>query len=254
MPLLNTVKRLTFKHPDGSKGAVRVEVVPMTRELVDIWTLEVQPVIDSKYSTSAPGLENSQIRADVNWKWGRYFRFHQAMNSVGKHGILRTNLGPTVAYCLVVKTVEGHQFPIGMLLAHPNYNCVVSGVRSRRAFTWYLADAPAETYGKSLNQHPPVLGVAMALIDTTIQISLKHGLKGEMLLHASCRGGDKLIEFYRDRCKMIQLDSDDPAVSFGRSFQSRERFFYMDSELAMEFSGRSDVYRTAKPVQLVAQV
>lgn len=255
MQLPNPIRRLPFKCEDGTLNTANLQIVPMTQSLVEIWMQNVQPIVNAEYQHSAPDVDEKLVRADVNWDWNQYFSFHRLGNAIERTTMIGANFAPTIALCLVVETLEGDLFPVGMLIAHRSFKCTVRKVKRRRLFTWYLADAPSEIYGGALlPEQPRLQGVAKALIDTSIQISLASGFGGEILLHACEKGGAKLIKFYRDGCRMIQLDSSDPIISFFRANQARDRFFYMDIECAAEFSRMSDVYREDTEASAVAQV
>lgn len=241
MQLPNPITRLPIKRPDQSIGYVALRTVPMTQELVDIWMQEVQPIIDAHYQVSAEGVASENIRADVGWKWNRYFTWHECSFALRRVTGIKSNITPTTALCLAIEQ-KGRLFPIGMLIALPKFMCQVKDVRRDRSFTWYLSDAPADIYS-SLFDEERVQGVAKALVDSTIQLSVAAGLQGEMLLHASPKGGAKLECFYREKCRMLQLHSSDSPVSTFRWKQPRNEFYYFDSQSAMEFCQLSDVHR-----------
>lgn len=251
MHLPNPITRLPFKRPDQSTGYVALRTVPMTQELVDIWVQEVQPIIDSRYQVSAAGVAPDKIRADVGWKWNRYFTGHEYSIALRRMTGAQSNLTPTTALCLTIEQ-KGRLFPIGMLIALPRFFCRVKDVVRDRSFTWYLSDAPVDVY-KSHFDEERVQGVAKALVDCTVQVSVAAGLHGEMLLHASPKGGAKLEGFYLNKCRMLQLHSSDAPVSTLRWRQPRNEFYYFDQVRAMEFCRLNNVHRGSHSVPQALQ-
>ncbi len=239
MPALsNPITWLPSKTPEGDKRTIDVEVVPMTLALIKRWKSSVQPIIDDAYAHYHEGCDPLKARADVGWNWRANWLLTKAHDLGCKMPGIKS--GPSQALCMVVDQ-DGEKFPIGMLTVVPSYFCNVKGW-GHRAFTWYLADAPSEVYDQVLGQ-PRVQGVARALLDCTIQSALDHSQSGELLLHADPKGGEKLIEFYKDRCSMTRLAADNGDISLTRRGPSDE-YFHWDQDMALEFCAQNDVRRT----------
>ena len=112
-----------------------------------------------------------------------------------------------------------------------------------RGFGWYLSDAPAEAYRQVL-KIPAIKGVAAALIDCSIQATVDAAGDTTHLLHADPNGGAKLIEFYRDRCFMVQLPSTNgPITPVFRRLDKPEEYFHFDDAQAKGYSANYDPRR-----------
>lgn len=209
-------------------------MVPMTRRLVGLWAKYVQPLVDLSYQHDGAGVSARKIRADVGWSWRRNY-FVAALQGIA--------LSPAQAMCLVVKQVGAPEFPIGMLTMVPSLSCNAFGVVRERGFGWYLSDAPAEAYRQVL-KIPAIKGVAAALIDCSIQATVDAAGDATHLLHADPNGGAKLIEFYRDRCFMVQLPSTNgPITPVFRRLDKPEEYFHFDDAQAKGYSANYDPRR-----------
>src|SRR4051812_9942290 len=142
---------------------VEIKAVPMTRVLIATWEKEVQTWIDLHYQCWSEGIPETRVRADVDWRWRRYYAL------AALQGVMPGDRsGKALAWCIVVTDDRFGQFPIGMLTVVPKFYSNVKGFEQHRIFTWFLADAPAEIYDEVLKMER-VRGVATALIDTAIQ-------------------------------------------------------------------------------------
>ncbi|WP_163011359.1 hypothetical protein [Pseudomonas viridiflava] len=260
----------------------------MTPELINIWDSEIQKLVNSNYkkyprwpfpkdacnaqADIAPSTSRAQInlgttilespitthtdeaqkkprryRADVKWKWKDLFWRHSINNYLGERTTL---IGKSHAVCMILRK-NGRTFPIGMLIVVPKFLSVISGDRSSRAFSWYLADAPTEFYNAI--KSPKIENVADALLDYSIQAGhLENGYRS-LLLHASPKGGDRLKKFYRSDCGMASVPVAVTAVSKARFLLSRKDYFFFDDKSATEFCSQYDVYRQPSPARLPAQ-
>ena len=228
------IKSLPCRDATGQSVQVAVSVVPMSRVLVKLWAKFVQPLVDLNYQHTGTGIPDQKIRADVGWNWQHNHDWAAA------HGMF---LGPTRAMCVVIKQVGAPEFPIGMLTMVPRLNCNAFGVVRERGFSWYLSDAPFEVYQQVL-KIPPVRGVASALLDCSIQSTLDIAGDGTHLLHADPRGGDKLIRFYRDTCRMVQLPPTNGSVTkVFRRQDDPEEYFHFDDAQARTYSAKYDPRR-----------
>lgn len=130
-----------------------------------------------------------------------------------------------------------------MLAAVPQLETLVHGEARRRAFVWYLSDAPGEVYADILNM-PPVFGVAKALLDASIQAAIEAGDDGAVVLHADPNGGPRLQQFYT-KCGMVALPSGHPAISTFRGLRNwiPTEYFTMDAAQSRLFCSTYDSLR-----------
>lgn len=237
MPLLRPISSLPAYDIVGNPFQVKVSVVPMTQVLAKQWHEKVQPLVNRHYSHDDGS--SKRVRADVGWRWPSYLKLVAIHNYLTRIPGNASEKGK--AMCLVVSKGE-QKFPIGMLSMVPKLHCNIHGIERQRAFTWYLADAPLETYEQYLGQ-PPVRGVAKALLDCTIQAALDEGDDGELLLHADPRGGNKLIEFYATRCKMNRLPRSNGRITTVWRRGRPEEYFHFSGAAAQAFSALYDSRR-----------
>lgn len=212
----------------------------MTSALIQRWSTYVQPLVDSNYKHSAPDVPDTHTRADVGWRWGR-IRQYAALHSIMTR-IPGSSSGPAKAMCLVVHPNSAPEFPIGMLTTVPRFHCNAFGQARHRGFAWYLSDAPVEAY-KQILKCPPIRGVAMALLDCSIQASLDDPLDGTHLLHADPNGGEKLVSFYTGRCKMQQLPPNQDPISVIWRRGHSEEYFHFDAVQAGLYCAQYDARR-----------
>lgn len=227
------IRSLPSRDASGNVVQVAISIVPMTRRLVSQWASVVQPLVDVNYQHHAPGLPPRAVRADVGWNWRSIYALASAQSWF---------LSPARAICMTVQPSSAPPFPIGMLTMVPQLPTTVHGVQRDRGFGWYLSDAPYEAYQQILRT-APVKGVAAALIDCSIQATLDCGSDGTHLLHADPNGGDKLVRFYRDDCKMTQLPATHgPITPVFRRANPAEYFLFNDVE-AGAYSATYDARR-----------
>ena len=237
--LQHAISRLPSRDAQGQPQDIEVRVVTMTPRHVTQWHQDVQPVIDARYMHAGRAQTGQRVRADVGWRWKQIYRRAQLHSLVAK---LPGNLEQAVALSVVIDTGETADFPIGMLTAVPQLHCTALGSTRHRAFAWYLADAPKETYAELL-QRPPVSDVAKALLDCAIQAALDLGEDGSLLLHADPNGGPRLRRFYCDRCRMDQLPVGAPPITPLWRRSHTEEYFHFDDVQAIAFCQSFDPYR-----------
>lgn len=251
MPALNNpIRWLPINNPDNPNEphAVVVSVVPMTWTLVKRWITDVQPLVEEHYHIWEGAEKTSTTRADIGWNWRNIWLGAQSFSLVSH--LPKVKSGRVKSMCIVVEQ-NGAQFPIGMLTAVPKLHSQVDewGVRG---FTWYLADAPSEVYEEVLKR-PYVFGVAKALLDCAVQATFDNDGSGEMLLHAASQGGEKLIDFYGNKCGMTRLEKCDKVVTKFRNYP-RDEFFHWTAEDALEFCIKNDRKRASLPTAASALV
>lgn len=179
-------------------------------------------------------------RADVHWKWPRLFNFHRVNNMLADNLAIVSH---SKAICMV-SYKNGRPVPIGMLIVVPRYECTLFSKKKRRAFTWYLADAPKQFYAPIL-EIKKADDVAHALLDYCVQSGIAANQEPSLVLHADASGGMRLKDFYLG-CGMTQLPDDHPAISPGRRMFPRDGYFKLKPDDVAEFSRVFDVYRLSK--------
>lgn len=239
MSLRNPIISLPCKGEGERVGEVVVKVTPMTWRHVSFWHTEVQSLIDAHYRHWRSDLPMRDVRADVGWDWTKIYGLHLLHNTACY--IPGNKSGPALAMALVVITEDDEEIPIGLITVVPEFECTLDHVSGKRTFAWYLADAPVSFYRNVLNTDP-VVSVAAALIDTAIQSGIEAGMDGSLLLHADPNGGQRLANFYLQRCKMKQLSLDSGPLSIFRR-KNLDQYFYMSAAVAAAFSDDFDCRR-----------
>jgi len=110
------------------------------------------------------------------------------------------------ALSILVENASGQGVPAGMVLlieAYP-WPFPLGAASPRSTFLWFLASAPTDSLRKLGVADPPSLG--RILIDTALVTSMGLGHEGQMWLHAAPGGGEKLLNFYVDMCKLRKME------------------------------------------------
>ncbi|UGQ47825.1 hypothetical protein [Massilia endophytica] len=235
--LKRPIKTLPFA--EAGTEDVLVEVRRMTWDHVNVWHSLVQPIINANFRHWHSGIAPGDARADVGWDWG--FNYALALLHNAATYVPGNASGPALAMAVTVATVEGREIPIGMLTVVPQFQSTVERQAAQRSFAWYLADAPKAFYTDVLGA-VPVKGVASALLDCAVQSGFDAGGSGDTLLHADPHGGEKLQEFYVQRCGMRQVGIDNGPISLFRR-RHTDQYFHMDAPTASGFSQRFDARR-----------
>lgn len=168
-----------------------------------------------------PFIESSQHpRADRHWDWR----------------VLRRVL-PLAQYlrqrrCLALTTFarsdRDEAVPVAMHLLIERYPHLPQPQERQASFLWFLAAAPKEAFlPLGLSGPPPSLG--RVCIDTALVASFIAGCEGRIGLHCAAAGGVRLVSFYQDQCKLLNLEEKVEKIG-GR--RNDGRFFYTESELA----------------------
>lgn len=238
--LKNSIKRLPCVNSGGLPNEeVVIQVKKMSWHDVNLWYTLAQPLINKNFQHCTNALSAQDARADVGWDWSLNFSLVLLHNTASY--VPGNKSGPAHALTIAVTTVEGVQIPIGMLTVVPRFFCHVEGVKQDRTFVWYLADAPRAFYTDVLCV-APVKGVATALLDSAVQAGIVSGGDGSTLLHADPKGGQKLTDFYVNRCSMRQVSVQNGPLSFLRRRHS-DQYYFMDAMGAQRFCAQFDRHR-----------
>lgn len=235
MAVLNRpIRSLPSVDATGQEVQVAVSVVSITSGHLKLWETHVQPLIDRHYCHHGKDSPSKRgIRADAGWNWRSIYLYAAVHSRVHK---------PALAMCLVVKQAGAPEFPIGMLTVVPQLPCTAFGVMRDRGFAWYLADAPAEVYREVLKV-PGIKGVAMVLLDCSLQATLDASGDGTHLLHADPKGGPKLTDFYIERCGMTRLPTSNGPVTNVLRRENPSEYFHFNDDQAQAFCGKYEARR-----------
>lgn len=234
--LKNPIKRLPLDCPAAAD--VSIEVKAMTWDHVSVWHSVVQPIINANYQHDAVGVDERNVRADAGWDWTFNYALTLLHNSAR---ILPRNVsGPARALTVTITSAAGVEIPVGLLTVVPSFQCNVGNVAGKRAFAWYLADAPKEFYTRL--GISAIKGVARTLVDSAVQSGFDVGGAGNTLLHADPKGGKKLHDFYLIGCGMTQVHVHNGAISVLRR-NNPNQYYHMDAPTALKFTSRFDPRR-----------
>ena len=91
--------------------------------------------------------------------------------------------------------------PIGLALGISPFECVpiIGRPPVLRSFAWYLAGIPpwaCEPMGV------PIVSITSTIVDICRLFSLADGGNGRIVLHAASTGGERLLKFYLEKCKL----------------------------------------------------
>jgi hypothetical protein len=232
--LLNEIKYIQSA-PSLTGCNVPVDVVDIDQHLVRYWHSYIQPFINAIGD-----------RADRGWDWRLIC---SASNLIG--GVLRQR---TKGLAIVVNLMPDFPAMIPVALLHlvnryPHFR----DHRQVSTFLWYLSDAPREALQqlKELNtgiqiftedKIPKMLG-ALAL-DTALIHSFRESNQGRLGLHAAPEGGQRLLDWYKDK-GMIQIaDSERLPPGLRRILKGNDgRYFCYTEEGALEAAQRVDAFR-----------
>jgi hypothetical protein len=136
-------------------------------------------------------------RADRYWSWTGLRILFPLAQSLRKRRCR--------ALSILVENASGQGVPAGMLLlieAYP-WPFPLGAASPQSTFLWFLASAPTDSLKKLGVVDPPSLG--RILIDTALVTSMGLGHEGQMWLHAAPSGGEKLLGFYVDMCRLRKM-------------------------------------------------
>ncbi|MFR0713634.1 hypothetical protein ACLUS7_01115 [Enterobacterales bacterium BD_CKDN230030183-1A_HGKHYDSX7] len=204
-------------------------------------TQAVQAKVDSVKNAPNPAqVKKIRYRADVDWSWSDNFDYHEINNWLAERN---RRVDKSRAVCLVAKK-NGNDVPIGMLTLVPTFVCTVFGLKKKRAFTWYLSDAPREFYRRVLEMDE-IQNIARALLDYTVQSGIEVNQEATLVLHADIYGGARLRKYYRD-CGLTPIPAGLNPISPGRFFSTRKGYFKLKPEKSGEFIKFFDVHRASQ--------
>lgn len=206
------------------QAAVPIVVGELTAETADLWHLHVQPAIRS-----------GPKQADQGWDW-RKIRASKYLDPVP--GPLHRAVVNYAAYV----PVGDLDVPCGLIQVVENYPTLVRDAEPQ-VFVWYFSVAPRGALQALAPQLRVQPRIGQILIDIAVTHSFWTGCEGRVLLHAAPRGGDRLLEFYRDLTMLsVPLGLRRPFIKFPLRINDG-RYFYFDAARARTFSVSNDQYR-----------
>ena len=178
--------RFIRRAPTSSGDEAELCVSRLTAHHVLWWHGHVQPVIDE-----------DPARVDQGWNWLLYASFSAIAGTV----LHRSPVG----YC--VGLVQGGRFvPCALAQLLGRYPALNDNDQ-RGSFTWFLTTAPRSAmldiaaYGLTEDHLPKRLGTIT--LDVAVTHSINHGGRGRMSLHADPKGGEQLLQWYRDMGMLV---------------------------------------------------
>lgn len=174
---------------------VRIKIEHMTVLDAVYWDRTIQPDI-FRIGWDERRRGEPVSRADMYWSWtGLRVLLPLAQDINGRR---------CRALSVFVENDRGKGVPAGMMLLIEQYPWLFAADSiSQSTFAWFMSSAPAITLQRLGIGNPPSLGRVM--IDAALVTSEALGMKGQMWLHAARPGGQKLMEFYEEGCKLLHL-------------------------------------------------
>lgn len=202
-------------------GHVPIKVAGMGLRTALFWDRHVQPHV----------FRAEPARADRYWNWGTLRLLFPLAQSL-KHYRCR-------ALSIFVESGEGRAIPAAMLLFIEHYpHAVNDPAGARSVFIWFIATAPSAALEALGVRDPPSLG--RICVDIALVTSQAMGLEGRAWLHCAAKGGDTLLTFYADKCRLHPLPAD---IVLPVQRMNDGRFFYTSSTLADELINDMDEFR-----------
>ena len=131
-------------------------------------------------------------RADRNWNWPFLQRILPSI-------IRKIELNP-IAFVVLALDNSGQRFvPIGLAIGIEPFDCIRERGRviTKHGFAWFLMGIPASICAEF---DLPELSPTQMVVNLCRYFSLLDGDRGRIVLHADPSGGDRLVEFYMQKC------------------------------------------------------
>jgi hypothetical protein len=198
-----------------------IKVALMSHQDARWWDDNIQPTIDS----------SATPRADRNWKWGILRLWFPIIQFA--------QLRRCIALTTKVANTENQAVPAAMHLFVEDYPSVVSAPKQDNIeFIWFMSAAPSSALLSQKVQTPPSLG--RIAIDTAIVASAIAGTAGRIGLHCAPAGGDRLLDFYQNHCRLHRVPMDATLPEFRNN---DGRYFDADEIVAEQFASSMEPYR-----------
>ena len=172
--------------PTESGNEAGIRVSRLTPQHVLWWHGRVQPIID-----------DDPARVDRGWNWLLYASFSALAGSVFSRS--------PVGYCVGLER-DDRFVPCALAQLLGDYPAL-NDHDQRSTFTWFLTTAPEAAmlglpeYGLSEDRVPKRLGTIT--LDVAVTHSINHGGRGRMSLHADPDGGERLLQWYKDKGMLL---------------------------------------------------
>lgn len=215
---MDFVRYLPISKGDQIEVGVRLaESRAAARELCERWITQVHE----------PFIEGDAIRADADWDWD--VEIPLLTFRIGMRRRPRM---------LQLYAIDG-DFPLGMVALLENERWIADRRRSA-SFLWYLSGAPASAF----EGRPVPKMITAATIDMAVTISLNGAADGRLWLHAAPEGGDRLLEWYKERgLEQVPQTTKLPGPLVGPR-RNDGRYFRLTQSRARVVSARLNEYRT----------
>jgi hypothetical protein len=192
----------------GVETFVPIRVALMQKEDANFWHGRVQPFVRA----------SAEIRADKKWDWRIFRRVLPLSQWIQRRRCL--------ALTTFAENANGDAVPIAMHLLIERYAHLPDHTQSA-TFVWFLCVMPKEAYSEFSIGGTPSMG--RICVDIALTASNYLGNFGRIGLHAAPAGGDRLKGFYKNHCKLLNLDGSSPLPALHANDGG---FFYTERELA----------------------
>jgi len=183
-----------------------IEIKIATKEDRAEWQKEVMP------------FEKSETAKNWNWE--------KDTSEIGHAYSISKILGQEPEFIILKK----EKIPIAIMLYVKNYyEYATTANKKDTAIIWYVQKAPKEYLIKcGINEKEFDIKISKAILDVSLTSSLKES--GNLLLHADPKGGNKLLEFYKQE-GFRQLPKEQGRISASRGNDGR--YFYMNRDMIL---------------------
>jgi hypothetical protein len=213
--------------PTKSGEMVPIHVSRMTLQHVRWWHSHIQPIVDADPS-----------RADRYWNW----ILIAASSFLTGRFLARKPKGYTVGF-----ESNGFFIPCALMQLIGKFPYLVDK-QKKSVFIWYLAVAPTKALTSlddiNLKEDEVPKRLGSISLDIAVAHSFNRRLKGRTSLHADEEGGEKLMEWYKNRGMTAFPKEEKLHFGFRRLLiPSDGRYCYYTENAAMDELKEFDPYR-----------
>jgi len=183
-----------------------IEVINVRRKDRTQWQRDVMPF--------------EKTETAKNWNW------ESTLGEIGK----AYSLGKVLGQKPELVAIKKNDILIAMMLYVRSYSgLITTNEMQDTTMIWYVQKAPKEYLEmQGINEKEFDIRISKAILDVSLTSSLKDN--GNVLLHADPKGGDKLLEFYKQE-GFTQVSKERARI--GTSRINDGRYFYMNSNKAL---------------------
>lgn len=219
-----SVRDFARRAPVGRDGdTVPIQTRALVYNDIKLWKALIQPFIQKE----------PDPRADRNWPWSSLYastKFLQRRSGVDGVGVTT-----------FVESADGSAVPAAMSLLRRPYPHLPRGPGedTEAVFVWFLSTAPRAALEALGVATRPSLG--RVVLDQAMVLAERESIEGRIGLHCSPKGGDRLMDFYLNGCRLLQVPAGDPLPM--RIRHNDGRWYYTSEERAQELLGEHDALR-----------